>query len=186
MNKYEYGNNSEAVVLAAYLAAGFTVSIPFGTGASYDLVVDGGSRLFKIQVKTAWLSEGCVRYKSQRRQPGGGFTRRAYREGEVDYFAAYCPANGIIYAVPAERHGVEGRLRVAPARNGQAKLVRWAADYGWERHVEELREGYAWQGSNLRPPVPETGALSTELQARAEDSRIASARSAKAASPDRR
>jgi hypothetical protein len=30
---------------------------------------------------------------------------------------------------------------------------------------------YAWQGSNLRPPVPETGALSTELQAREGDSR---------------
>jgi hypothetical protein len=181
VNKYEYGNSSEAVVLAAYLAAGFTVSIPFGAGASYDLVVDVGSRLFKIQVKTAWIDGSCVRYKSQRRQPGGGLTRRPYREGEIDYFAAYCPANRTIYAVPAERHGVEGRLRLAPARNGQAKLVRWAADYGWERHVGELRQGCAWQGSNLRPPVPETGALSTELQARAEDSRTATTLSAKAA-----
>ena len=166
MNKYEYGNNSEAVVLAAYLAAGFTVSIPFGSGASYDLVVDGGSRLFKIQVKTAWISQGCVLYKSQRRQAGSGLTRRPYRRGEVDYFVSYCPANRTIYAVPAEKHGVEGRLRLNPAKNGQAKLVRWAADYGWERHIEELRSWCAWQESNLRPPVPETGALSTELQAR--------------------
>ena len=141
MNKYEYGNNSEAVVLAPYLAAGFNVSLPFGSGASYDLVVDGGHRFFKIQVKTAWVSGGCVRYKSQRRRPGAGLTRRPYRSGEVDYFVAYCPANQIIYAVTADGHGVEGRLRLEPAKNGQEKFVKWAADYGWERHVDELRQG---------------------------------------------
>jgi hypothetical protein len=139
MLKYEYGNVSEGVILGAYLAAGFVVSLPFGTGASYDLVVDTGSRLLKIQVKTAWLSGGCVVYKSQRRQPGSGLTRRPYRTGEVDYFAVYCPANGAMYAVPAENHGCEGRLRFVPVRNGQKKFVRWAADYVWERHIEELK-----------------------------------------------
>lgn len=53
MKKYELGNKSEAVVLTAYLDAGFTVSIPFGTGGSYDFIVDSGIRLYKIQVKTA-------------------------------------------------------------------------------------------------------------------------------------
>ena len=61
MNKYEHGNRSEGVVLCAYLKAGFTVSIPFGAGASYDLIVDCGARLLKVQVKTAWLSGGVVR-----------------------------------------------------------------------------------------------------------------------------
>jgi hypothetical protein len=171
MLKYERGNGSEGIVLSAYVNAGFVVSIPFGTGASYDLVVDAGHRLFKMQVKTAWLSNGCVLYKSERRQPGLGLTRRPYKNGEVDFFAAYCPATKAIYVVPAENHGHEGRLRLNPVRNGQSRLVRWAADYGWERHIEELRK-YAWQGSNLRPPVPETGALSTELQARGRHSRI--------------
>ncbi len=179
MYKYEYGNQSEGIVLSAYLNAGFAVSIPFGAGASYDLVVDNGSRLFKIQVKTGWISGGCVLYKSQRRQPGAGITRRPYKDGEADYFVAYCPGNGTLYAVPAERHGVEGRLRLDAVKNGQAKFVRWAADYTWERHLEELRSKYAWQESNLRPPVPETGALSTELQARKADSRTDNANFAK-------
>lgn len=172
MLKYEYGNVSEGVVLSAYLAAGFVVSVPFGTGASYDLVVDAGFRLFKIQVKTAWVSRGCVTYKSQRRQPGAGLTRRPYRNDEVDYFAVYCPANGALYAVPAENHGSAGRLRFDPVRNGQKKHVRWAADYSWERHVAELKSECAWHDSNVRPPAPEAGALSTELQARESDFRI--------------
>jgi hypothetical protein len=62
MYKYERGNTSEVIVLSAYLSEGFTVSIPFGAGASYDLVVDAGFRLYKIQVKTAWISKGCVQY----------------------------------------------------------------------------------------------------------------------------
>ena len=139
MFKYESGNISEGVVLCAYLTAGFAVSVPFGTGASYDLVVDAGTRLLKIQVKTAWISNGCVLYKSQRRQPGSSLTRRAYKPGEVDYFVSYCPANGALYVMPAENHRMEGRLRLDPVRNGQAKHVRWASDYTWERHVEELR-----------------------------------------------
>ena len=171
MYKYELGNRSEGNVLSAYLNAGFMVSIPFGMGASYDLVVDAGSRFYKIQVKTAWISNGCVIYKSQRRQPGTGLTRRRYEEGEVDYFVVYCPSIGELYAVKAENHGTHGRLRLSLVKNGQAKLVRWAADYTWERHIAELRNKCAWQDSNLRPPAPEAGALSTELQARETDSR---------------
>src|ERR1044071_8459455 len=55
MQTYERGNRSEGVVLSAYINAELIVSIPFGTGASYDLVVDTATRLLKIQVKTAWL-----------------------------------------------------------------------------------------------------------------------------------
>lgn len=140
MHKYQLGNKSESIVLSAYLDAGFTVSIPFGTGASYDLVVDaGGSRLYKIQVKTAWVSQGCVLYKSQRRQPGAGLSRRRYEFGEVDFFVVCCPTSGELYAVPAENHGTQGRLRLNPVKNGQAKLVRWAADYTWDGHVQKLR-----------------------------------------------
>ena len=37
MKKFELGNYSESVILSAYLKEGFIVSIPFGSGASYDL-----------------------------------------------------------------------------------------------------------------------------------------------------
>lgn len=171
MNKYEHGNRSEGIVLCAYLAEGFTVSVPFGAGASYDLIVDSGSRLIKVQVKTAWISNGCVIYNSERRQPGAGLPRRPYRKGEVDYFVAYCPFNTALYAVQAENHGNEGRLRLEAAKNGQAKFVRWAVDFTWEKHIEMLKNECAWHDSNVRPPAPEAGALSTELQAREADSR---------------
>ena len=165
MKKFELGNHSESIVLAAYLKEGFTVSIHFGSDASYDLLADTGSNIYKIQVKTAWISKGVLKYKCLRRQPKSE-TRRPCKASEVDYLAVYCPVNESLYGIPIKNHPTLGWLRLEPVRNGQSKLTRWASDYTWEKHIAELRNEYARQESNLRPIVPETIALSTELRAR--------------------
>jgi PD-(D/E)XK endonuclease len=134
------GNSSEAVALAAYVQAGFLVSLPFGGGAPYDLVVDNGVRLVKVQVKTGKLESGCVTYNSRRHRGSKCDTFRRYEEGEVDFFAVWCPDTRQLYAVPAEQSlGVEGRLRIADAKNFQEKKVRWARSFDWDGHVESLR-----------------------------------------------
>ena len=165
MQKYELGNKSEAIVLSAYLAAGFTVSIPFGTGASYDLIVDSGNHLYKVQVKTAWISKGIVKYKCLRRQPGKT-THRTYEKGEVDYFAVHCPSNDTLFGIPAANHLGLGWLRLEPTQNGQSKFVKWASAYTWENHIEKLKCECARQELNLRLPASEAGTLSAELRAR--------------------
>lgn len=62
MSTNDVGNRSEAIVLTAYVEAGFLVSIPFGNGCAYDLLVDTGSHLLKIQVKTGWRQRGCLNF----------------------------------------------------------------------------------------------------------------------------
>ena len=165
MKKYEVGNKSESVVLTAYLNAGFTVSLPFGSGAVYDLLVDSGTHIFKIQVKTAWLSKGILRYKCLRRQPGSE-KRIAYLNNEIDFFAVYCPSNNLLYGIPVSNHPSGGWLRLEPTKNKQTKLIRLASDYTWEKHLEELKGKYARQELNLRPFGSEPNTLSPELRAR--------------------
>ncbi|MDT4954200.1 MAG: hypothetical protein QOJ02_2338, partial [Acidobacteriota bacterium] len=63
MSTNDIGNASESIVLTAYINAGFFVSVPFGNGCAYDLVVDTGTRLLKVQVKTAWQRKGCLNFK---------------------------------------------------------------------------------------------------------------------------
>ncbi|MFN2456042.1 MAG: group I intron-associated PD-(D/E)XK endonuclease [Pyrinomonadaceae bacterium] len=136
---YDKGNVSEGIVLSAYLKAGFIVSIPFGTGAPYDLLVDTGSRLCKIQVKTGWLRKGCIVYKSKRRmREASPYATRPYMESEVDYFAIYHPHAASIYVVSFKMCCGDGRLRLDPVQNGQQKLIRWARDFTWAKHLEEL------------------------------------------------
>ena len=56
--------------------------------------------------------------------------RRTY-EGQIDYFAVYCPETAGVYLVPIAhvQTRTSARLRVLPARNGQEKFIRLAANY---------------------------------------------------------
>ncbi|HKC63386.1 MAG TPA: group I intron-associated PD-(D/E)XK endonuclease, partial [Pyrinomonadaceae bacterium] len=136
-NTMHKGNSSEAIVLAAYTRMGFLVSLPFGSGAAYDLIVDTGIRLVKIQVKTGWHHKGCLRYKGRRRIKDSSHNgMRRYRADEVDYFAVYDPDTDNIYIVPPISMGVDGCLRLEPVLNGQRKFIRWAVDYTWEKHID--------------------------------------------------
>jgi PD-(D/E)XK endonuclease len=146
------GNSSEAVVLTAYVQAGFLVSLPFGGGASYDFVVDSGARLIKVQVKTGKLEAGCVVYNARRHRGSKYDTFRRYEEGEVDVFAVWCPDTRQLYAVPAAHSlGVEGRLRLAETKNCQAKKIKWARSFSWESHIEGLKtESVAARDARLK------------------------------------
>jgi hypothetical protein len=136
---YDLGGTTEAIILSAYLRSGFQVSVPFSNLTAYDLIVDTGTKLLKIQAKTAWVSRGCLNYHGRRRVGGSYSGRRAYEVGEIDYFAIYCPQTNSLFALPAEGHGIAGVLRITPTKNNQKKLIRWAKDYSWDRHIEELQ-----------------------------------------------
>lgn len=55
------GAESEAVIAAALIQAGYTVLTPNGYMHRYDLVIeDANGEFWKIQCKTAWLTNGGV------------------------------------------------------------------------------------------------------------------------------
>ena len=140
---YDKGNISEGIAMSAYIKAGLMVSVPFGTVAPYDLIVDNGFRLYKIQVKTGWFIKGCIIYKRHRRvREAHPYAARPYTETEVDYFVIYYPPTDSIYAVPFKKLEGTGCLRIDPVLNGQQKLIRWARDFTWKIHIEELTGGY--------------------------------------------
>ena len=133
---FKRGNIGESIVLTRYLKAGFTVSTPFGVGASYDLIVDAGAALFRVQVKTGRLRNGVVEFETRRAR--SRFTRNAYKESEADYFAIYCPELDEVFVLEAGA-GVSGKLRVRPTGNNQHMFVRWAEHYLFAKHVEALK-----------------------------------------------
>lgn len=132
------GNLSELKVITAYVEAGFAVSVPFGGGASYDLIVDTGSELLKVQVKTGRLRNGCVLFPTMRFSGHTG-KGRPYRPGEINLFAIYCPDNNQIYVWPFGDNPTIGCLRCVETKNNQQHKIRWAKDYAFESHVEDLR-----------------------------------------------
>ena len=133
------GNFSESKVLAAYLEAGFIVSLPFGGGAPYDLIVDTGKRILKVQVKTGRLRNGCILFPTQRFSGHTG-KGRGYSAGEIDVFAVYCPDDEQIYVLPLGNYPSDGRLRCSATRNNQQQKIRWARDFEMAIHLRNLKK----------------------------------------------
>jgi PD-(D/E)XK endonuclease len=133
------GNAAEAAVLSALVSRGLGVSIPYGDGHPYDLVVDVGSAFLRVQCKRAWPVKGCVVFNSRSTDHGRG--PRSYR-GLADIFGVYFPPTEAVYLVPIDAVAdFEGRLRLEPARNNQKRRVRFAVDYAVDRWtLERLRE----------------------------------------------
>jgi hypothetical protein len=129
----DIGDRSMLAVMLALREAGYAVSVPFGENTRYDLLIDDGTRISRIQCKSGQLVSGVVRFKTastyaHHRTPPQ--VRRDYR-GQIDYFGVYCRANSGVYLIAIDEVTTtcEARLRVEPARNNQRRRIRSATAY---------------------------------------------------------
>jgi hypothetical protein len=60
MNNNQIGNISESAIVAKYISLGYIVSIPFGNKENYDIIIDDGKKLKKIQIKTGHVSKESI------------------------------------------------------------------------------------------------------------------------------
>lgn len=128
-NPKAVGETSEAVILAALIKRGWSVSIPFGNNQRYDMIVDSGGRLSRVQCKTGRVANGCVVFSPN---STNGFTgKRTGYTDQVETFLVYCPEIDKIYAVPVNRvTEASGSLRIAPCESGKAKPnTKWATEF---------------------------------------------------------
>jgi len=129
----DIGDRTTLAVMLALREAGFGVLTPFGENTRYDLAIDNGCKLVRVQCKTGRLREGAIRFAvcscyGHHLRPKD--TRRDYH-GQVDYFGVYCPDNLAVYLVPIADLSVrvQAALRVQPARNSQKCKIRLASKY---------------------------------------------------------
>jgi hypothetical protein len=127
------GDRTTLAVMLALCNGGYAVSVPFGENTRYDLLIDDGVRVSRVQCKSGQLVAGVVRFKTassyaHHRSPAH---KRRHYLGEIDYFAVYCSANSGVYLVPIDEVTTtcEARLRVEPARNNQRNGIRSASAY---------------------------------------------------------
>jgi hypothetical protein len=127
------GERSTLAAILALRTAGYSVLLPFGENTRYDLVIDDGVRLSRVQCKTGRLRQGAVRFAAcscygHHLRPQNA--RRDYH-GEVDYFAVHCPDTGAVYLIPIEDLPVkvQAALRIERPRNNQRMGIRAAAPY---------------------------------------------------------
>jgi hypothetical protein len=129
-NPKAVGELSEAAVVYHLVRAGYELARPLGDNARYDLILELGERLVRVQVKTGRLRpDGAIVFPTCSSQAHRGRGAVAYR-GQCELFAVYCPETDDSYLFPVDAAGMRScSLRVRPSLNGQTRGVRWAADY---------------------------------------------------------
>ena len=128
------------------VAHGYDVLLPFGENTRYDLAIDSGATLKRIQCKTGRLRNGVIIFataSTYAHHPNPKIQRRGY-ENEIDYFGVYCPTNGGVYLVPISDvpSATSAVLRIEPTRNRQARGVRFAKKYEIARLETLLRRSF--------------------------------------------
>jgi PD-(D/E)XK nuclease superfamily protein len=127
------GAIAEAAISAAAVELGFVVLRPFPEGRRYDLVIDTGPDLLRVQCKWGRLKGSVivVILATCRYTPSQGYVRTKYTSADVDGIAVYCHDLKQCYSLPIEtvagRSGIH--LRVGPAANNQQTAINFAEKF---------------------------------------------------------
>ena len=128
------GDTAEMAVAFDLMRRGYKVAFPYGEDWDYDLIVERGNRLERVQVKHTRSDDEVVvvRCRSQSLTNGKVRAGERYSAATIDWLAVYDATTERCFYIPAALLGdgkSELRLRLAPARNGQRLRVRDAEQY---------------------------------------------------------
>ena len=142
------GAIAEAAIALEATRLGHVVLRPQQEGRRYDLVVDTGSRLWRVQCKWGNLRNGvvAVRTATSRHSPTQGYVLTTYSADEIDAIGIYCPGFDECLLVPIEEAAgmTHLHLRVEPTRNSQRCGVRMATQYRFGA-VAQMARATGWQ-----------------------------------------
>ena len=121
------GEMAEAAFLHKASRMGFGVSKPWGDSEPYDLIVDSGTRLWRVQVKSASRPD---KYGGYVFRAHGSDSKRAYSLEEIDVLVAYIVPEDLWYVVPVTVFLTIKGVKLFPERRRQ------------ESKYEVYREGW--------------------------------------------
>jgi hypothetical protein len=151
------GAIAEAAITAAAVELGFVVLRPLVEGRRYDLIIDTGPRLVRVQCKWGRLKGDVVvvTVATCRYTPAHGYIRSKYTADEIDGVGVYCHELKRCFFLPIEVVGGRSgfHLRLTPAANNQRTAINWAAEYefGAIAQLGERSTGSAEVGGSNPP-----------------------------------
>jgi hypothetical protein len=102
------GDLAEMQFMVAAAIRGFVVAKPYGDNEKYDLIVDVGRRLWRVQVK----SSAAVHHRGFAVRASWRTSHRqiSYKPSQVDFMAVTIVGKGIWYVIPVR--ALAGRLTI--------------------------------------------------------------------------
>jgi hypothetical protein len=135
------GAIAEAAIACHATKLGVGVYKPMFEGGRYDLILDVGSTLLRVQCKWAPRRGDVVIVRCcSWRRAREGLRSRLYTADEVDVIAAYCQELDRSFLLSADRFSGRSalQLRLAPSRNNQTAGINWADDFDFDARLRAL------------------------------------------------
>jgi PD-(D/E)XK endonuclease len=118
LTKKRCGEMAEAAFLHKASMLGFGVSKPWGDSEPYDLIVDSGSGLWRVQVKSAYR---CNKYGGFMICAHGSRRKKSYSPKEIDALVAYIVPEDLWYVLPVKLFRKTKSLRLYPKLGSPSK-----------------------------------------------------------------
>ncbi|WP_336000894.1 group I intron-associated PD-(D/E)XK endonuclease [Halorientalis halophila] len=129
------GDESEARIVHELLAAGYSVSIPFGDNDKYDLIVDDGERMHRVQCKTAWANkQNTIRFNTHSQTTEDGQYSEQTYQGRIEAFVVRYPPRETLYWIDvADATTQKMELRFDAEIDHPS--INWAADFEFDGEI---------------------------------------------------
>ena len=116
-NTKSIGDLAELAFTYQAMLRGCVVSIPVGDNARYDRIIDNGTNLLRIQVKSAGVISAGNRYNVSigRHLPTGAVP---YLPAEIDFLAIYIFPEDRWFIVPVQETGGRVAVKIRPKDAG--------------------------------------------------------------------
>ena len=114
----ERGEWAELCFMARAAGLGLGVLKPYGESGRYDVAVENGGAILRVQVKSTIYCRRGNEYSLNVHGPG----RKQYEKGTVDFFAVWVVPLGEWYIIPYEAMGKRQTLHFTAG----SKRAKWA------------------------------------------------------------
>jgi len=136
-NSKDRGDETEAAVLRTFVERGHSASIPFGDNDKYDLIVDSGTELYRIQCKTAWQNKPeTIRFNTHSQTTRDGSYHEQTYEGEIGAFVVRYPATGQLYWVDVSEATAQ-KMELRFEADIEHPSINWAREFEFDGAIPQ-------------------------------------------------
>ena len=131
------GLTTELICMQKFIELGYIVSVPYGNNSRYDLLVDNGTTIWKIQCKTAKLNENGS-YTIQTCNKVSTTTQRRvkhYTKDEIDFIASVVQNQLVIIPVELIEKTASKVFRIELPKHGAKSNCNLIEDFTVEKYL---------------------------------------------------
>jgi hypothetical protein len=126
------GEIAELKVQLRATEKGYICSKPCMNGCRYDLIIDDGQKLHRVQVKYGGVStNNSATSRVKLYSSGRNGKNRTYKEDEIDAVVAYLPDVDKIVWLPRNIFETRNNIHIRTRLGRQGKNVMYLDDYVW-------------------------------------------------------